>query len=96
MYLDFIADIAKIGDTIHITCQKEVYEGTIVKIAPPMIAIRLNNGALVVKKDDEIDDLYLEQLTSNTSGEDISDKGNTSSEKKDAEEKSVFDNKTGL
>ena len=34
MYLDFIADIAKVGDSIHITCQDEIIDGTIVKIAP--------------------------------------------------------------
>ena len=34
MYLDFITDIAKIGDTIRITCQHEIIEGAIAKIAP--------------------------------------------------------------
>lgn len=57
MYLDFITDIAKIGDTIRITCQDEIIEGAIVKIAPNLIAVRLNDGTLVIKKDDEITDL---------------------------------------
>lgn len=59
MYLDFITDIAKIGDTIRITCQDEIIEGAIVKIAPNLIAVRLNDGTLVIKKDDEITDLAL-------------------------------------
>lgn len=59
MYLDFITDIAKIGDTIRITCQDEIIEGTIAKIAPNLIAVRLNDGALVIKKDDEITNLAL-------------------------------------
>ena len=59
MYLDFITDIAKIGDTIRIACQDEIIEGVIVKIAPNLIAVRLNDGALVIKKDDEITDLAL-------------------------------------
>ena len=59
MYLDFITDIAKIGDTIRITCQDEIIEGAIAKIAPNLIAVRLNDGALVIKKDDEITNLAL-------------------------------------
>ncbi len=57
MYLDFISDIAKTDDYICVTCNNEVFEGTIVKITPAMIAIKLNNGALVVKRDEEIDGL---------------------------------------
>ena len=61
MYLDFISDIAKKGDVIRITCKNEEFEGIIVKISPSMIAIQLKNGSMVVKKDEEIDDLSLGQ-----------------------------------
>jgi len=57
MYLDFIADIAKVGDSIHITCQDEIIDGTIVKIAPTLIAVRLLDGSLIIKKDEEITDI---------------------------------------
>ena len=59
MYLDFISDIAKIGDTIRITCEDGTIEGTIVKIASNLIAVKQNDGTLVIKKDDEITDLAL-------------------------------------
>lgn len=72
MYLDFISDIAKKGDTIRITCKSEAFEGIIVKISSSMLAIKLSNGALVIKKDEEIDDLSLMQQSSD-SGEVSSD-----------------------
>ena len=59
MYLDFISDIAKIGDTIRITCEDGTIDGTIVKIASNLIAVKQNDGTLVIKKDDEITDLAL-------------------------------------
>ncbi len=61
MYLDFISDIAKKGDAIRITCKNGKFEGIIVKISSSMVAIKLNNRNLVIKKDEEIDDLYLGQ-----------------------------------
>ena len=62
MYLDFISDIANVGDAIRIISNKEIFEGTIVKINPTIVAIRLENGSLVIKKDEEIDDLSLNPL----------------------------------
>ena len=59
MYLDFISDIACIGDSIRITCHDEIIEGTIVKIAPNLIAVKQADGSLVIKKDDEITDMAL-------------------------------------
>ena len=62
MYLDFISDIANVGDVIRIICEKEVFEGTIVKITSAVVAIRLEDGSLVVKKDEEIDGLSINPL----------------------------------
>ena len=59
MFLDFIVDIAKVGDSIRITCQDEIIDGTIVKIAPTLIAVRLLDGSLILKKDEEITDIAL-------------------------------------
>lgn len=59
MYLSFIVDIAKVGDILRIICNDETIEGTIVKIAPELVAVKLNDGSLVFKKDEEITDLQL-------------------------------------
>lgn len=62
MYLDFIIDIAKVGDKIRIVCKDESIEGTIVKISSTMLALKKNDGALILKKDDEITDIILKPL----------------------------------
>ena len=80
MYLDFISDIACIGDSIRITCHDDIIEGTIVKIAPNLIAVKQADGSLVIKKDDEITDMAL-----NPSNKDKNDSPNnnpTTSEEK--------------
>ena len=51
MYLDFILDIAKVGDIINITTKKQNIEGEIMKISSSLIAIRKTNGAVVFCKD---------------------------------------------
>ena len=55
MYLDFIKDIAKVGDRIIIRCANNIYEGTIVRFTEGMIAIQDNEGKIVVKADSDID-----------------------------------------
>ena len=76
MYLDFITDIANVGDTIRITCiNNEMFEGTIVKITPTIVAIKLRSGSLVIKKDEEICDLCLNP-TDNTNNDVLDVKSN--------------------
>lgn len=40
MYLDFILDIAKVGDIINITTKEQTIEGEIMKISSSLIAIK--------------------------------------------------------
>lgn len=76
MYLDFITDIANVGDTIRITCiNNEMFEGTIVKITPTIVAFKLRSGSLVIKKDEEICDLCLNP-TDNTNNDVLDVKSN--------------------
>ena len=39
MYLDFILDIAKVGDIINITTKEQNIEGDIMKISSSLIAV---------------------------------------------------------
>lgn len=59
MYLSFISDIAKPGDIISIECKDVIYQGTIVKLSDAFVAIKLDNGALIIKKDEEITNVVL-------------------------------------
>ena len=59
MYLDFILDIAKVGDIINITTKEQTIEGEIMKISSSLIAIKKTNGAVVFCKDEDIIDLKL-------------------------------------
>lgn len=59
MYLSFISDIAKPGDIILIECKDVIYQGTIVKLSDAFVAIKLDNGALIIKKDEEITNVVL-------------------------------------
>lgn len=65
MYLDFILDIAKVGDIINITTKKQNIEGEIMKISSSLIAIRKTNGAVVFCKDEDITDLKLNASSAN-------------------------------
>lgn len=40
MYLDFIVDIAKIGNTAILKTETEMIEGTIVKLSKDLIAVK--------------------------------------------------------
>ena len=59
MYLDFISDIAKVGDVINITTKEQNIEGEIMKISSSLIAVRKANGSVVFCKDEDITDLKL-------------------------------------
>lgn len=67
MYLDFILDIAKVGDTIIITTKEQNIEGEIMKISSILIAVRKANGSVVVCKDEDITDLKLNASNKNNS-----------------------------
>ena len=72
MYLDFIKDIAKVGDRIKIICTGGSYVGTIVRFTDEMIAIRDNEGTIIIKADADIDGGIELQETSNRSDPDAS------------------------
>lgn len=67
MYLDFILDIAKVGDIINITTKEQNIEGEIMKISSSLIAVRKANGAVVFCKDEDITDLKLNASNTNDS-----------------------------
>ena len=67
MYLDFILDIAKVGDIINITTKEQNIEGEIMKISSSLIAVRKANGSVVVCKDEDITDLKLNASNINNS-----------------------------
>lgn len=50
MYLDFIVDIAKIGNTAILKTETEMIEGTIVKLSKDLIAVKKTDGSVVVKR----------------------------------------------
>lgn len=59
MYLDFIVDIAKIGDSIIIKRDESTITGVIVKLSSKLIAIKNENDVLFVIRDEEIQDVQL-------------------------------------
>ena len=67
MYLDFILDIAKVGDGITLVTKQQTIEGEIIKISPSLIAIKKTNGAVVFCKDEDILDLNINALQTNES-----------------------------
>lgn len=70
MYLDFITDIAKVGDRIKIICSGGSYVGTIVRFSAEMIAIRDDEGTIIIKSDRDIDGgIELQENTSHSDGE---------------------------
>lgn len=44
MYLDFILDIAKVGDSITLVTNQQTIEGEIIKISSSLIAIKKEMG----------------------------------------------------
>ena len=57
MYLDFIKDLVKIGDSIILCCKDGTYEGFIVKINNDIIAIRQSDDSILLKEDKDITDI---------------------------------------
>lgn len=73
MYLEFISDIANVGDLIKITTGKQVIEGEIIKISSSLIAVKNNNGSVVLCKDEDILDLQVNPENKNTPPKNISE-----------------------
>lgn len=73
MYLEFISDIANVGDLIKITTGKQVIEGEIIKISSTLIAVKNNNGSVVLCKDEDILDLQVNPENKNTPPKNISE-----------------------
>jgi hypothetical protein len=59
MYLDFISDIAKVGDSITIVTRQQTIEGEIIKISSELIAVKTTNGAVFFCKDEDILELNI-------------------------------------
>lgn len=55
MYLSFIQDIFKEGDSIRVTCGTQEYIGSVVKITEELLAIRLDSDSSIkIIRDDEV------------------------------------------
>lgn len=73
MYLSFISDIAKPGDFIAIECNDAIYQGIIVKLSDAFVAVKLDNGALIIKKDEDITNVVLNPLQENIQSDNVDD-----------------------
>ena len=72
MYLDFIKDLVKIGDSIILCCKDGTYEGFIVKINNDIIAIRQSDDSILLKEDKEITDIKVKKAGTMTISEEES------------------------
>lgn len=59
MYLDFIVDIAEVGNQVTIRTSTETIEGTILKLSKELIAIQKIDGSVIIKKDSDISHLEI-------------------------------------
>ena len=59
MYLEFINDIAKVGNNVLVTTNSGTIEGVIVKLSNYLIAVKTKDGSIVVKKDNEITNIEI-------------------------------------
>lgn len=57
MYLDFVIDIFKPGDIVKIQCLQGDVVGEVIKISPELIAIKSNEGKILIMKDADITDI---------------------------------------
>lgn len=64
MYLDFISDIAKIGSRVCIECASGTFIGTIVRMSSEMIAVKEDDGPIIVKADSDITGLQVLEQSS--------------------------------
>ena len=69
MYLDFIKDLVKIGDSIILCCKDGTYEGFIVKINNDIIAIRQSDDSILLKEDKDITDIKVNKAGTMTMSE---------------------------
>lgn len=65
MYLDFISDIAKVGDSITLVTKQQTIEGEIIKISSELIAVKTTNGDVFFCKDEDILDLKINTSQTN-------------------------------
>lgn len=72
MYLDFIIDIAKVGNNVLVTTNLETIKGVIVKLSYDLIAVQTKEGSIVVKKDNEITNIEILPTDSKDTTEEIS------------------------
>ena len=64
MFLDFIVDIAEVGNIVVVKTNTEVIEGSIVKLSKDLIAIQKADRSVVVKKDIDISNIEIKSTTS--------------------------------
>lgn len=48
MFLDFIVDIAEVGNQVTIRTSTETIEGAIVKLSKELIAIQKTDGSVII------------------------------------------------
>lgn len=71
MYLDFIVDIAEVGNIVVVKTSTETIEGSIVKLSKDLIAIRKADGSIVMKKDSDISNVEIQPGTINKIESDV-------------------------
>lgn len=59
MYLDFVVDIIKVGDSVLVSCGNEKIEGVVEKINKDFIAIKQFDGSITIKSDSEITNIQV-------------------------------------
>ena len=69
MFLDFIKDLVKTGDSIILCCKDGTYEGFIVKINSDIIAIRQRDDSILLKEDKDITDIKVNKAGTITMSE---------------------------
>ncbi len=65
MYLDFIVDIAEVGNQVTIRTSTETIEGAIVKLSKELIAIKKIDGSVIIKKDSDISHVEIHPTVTN-------------------------------
>lgn len=71
MYLEFVSDLFHLNDYISIQCGNKTYYGNILKLSNDLIALKQENGKIVIKRDDEITNIGSVEKTNLTSSVDI-------------------------
>lgn len=68
MFLDFIVDIAEVGNQVTIRTSTETIEGAIVKLSKELIAIQKTDGSVIIKKDSDISHVEIHPTVTNEIG----------------------------